>query len=405
MRRESFRKKASILGLALIVATTPLLGQRSDKPKKEKAIPEITTIEADLEALPAKDVRDEIDIKKLDVPEEFRKQLRGSIKASQGIGIKKVMHWTEDATPFAVEFEGKGIVALELPKKLGKTDSTDGEKKEIKTSKDVFFVTANVQPALSTDPNELSLVFIGGATIGFGLEPPTRGIRAGKVFFLNGDAREADLEDWVMLNISFPVNEDYQFDMPVELTVRVDPKAGEWDLFLMNTLRYAGIKYGKPFKGLSMRSEGTGPTRLTELAFHQQNPLFEDADSDGIEDAVEVELGFSSQENDRYALDELGEFTNLQHFMNLYKVYKSRAEREVEQTIAQAIALKEKGEEPTEELKALQIPNELRKIEFTEESFKAQAKQKAEKLKGFGRKEEDRTEDAVIVPGNGKEGE
>jgi hypothetical protein len=56
----------------------------------------------------------------------------------------------------------------------------------------------------------------------------------------------------------------------------------------------------------------------------------------------EEELGFSSEENDRTVLDELGEFTNLQHFMNLRKRYRSRSEREFEGVLQEAVAVKER---------------------------------------------------------------
>lgn len=381
----------------------PLFGQRTVDLKQEKAIPAIDAIDTEIDALPTEDVRESLAAEKLDAPEEFKNRMGGKIAASRGLKLGKVRHWSDDATPFAVEFEGKGTVALDLPKKLAKTE--EGEKTKLKVGKDVFFVTATVQPALSSDPNELSYLFVSGAVIGFGLEPPTRGIRAGNIFLLNGDARKAKLGDWFPAGISFPVDENYQASMPLSLTLRIDPKEGEWDLYLMNRLRFAGVKYGKAKKDVSFRSAGSGLTKLSELAVWEENPFFDDADSDGIEDKEEEELGFSSEKNDRYELDELDEFTNLQHFMNLRKVYRPRSAKELEETLLAAAAAADLGQEPAEELKEREIPDQVRTRRFTEEQWRDESVEAAKKLKKFGRKPDDRSEAPPILPEDGKEGE
>ena len=66
--------------------------------------------------------------------------------------------------------------------------------------------------------------------------------------------------------------------------------------------------------------------------------------------------------------------------------------------------MKELGQEPSDELKSLQIPDEMRKLRFTKEDLEKDKVDAAEKLKKFGRKPEDRSESRVIEPVK-KEGE
>lgn len=404
MKMETSRRTAAALVLACC-ACCPLFGQRSAAPEREKAIPRIEVIAAEIRELPASDVRASLAPEKHDAPEERRAELKGRIRASQGVRIREVKHWDADASPFFVEFEGRGTVSLELPRKLAEAEG--GRKARPKTTRDAYFVTVTVQPALSKDPAERSYLLVGGAAIAFGLEPPTRGIRAGSVFLLNAAAGRAAPGEWFNAGFSLPVNEDCQMAMPLELTLRIDPEAGEWDLFMMNRLRFAGIRLGRPSAGVSFRSAGEGPTLLSELAELDSNPFFADADSDGIEDSVEEELGFSSKENDRQALDELGEFTNLQHFMNLRKVYRSRSERELEETLLEAVATRELGQEPSEALVRSRIPDELRKRPVeTREEFERKRVEAARRLRGLGRKAEVRVEPpSKAVPAEREEGQ
>ena len=116
-------------------------------------------------------------------------------------------------------------------------------------------------------------------------------------------------------------------------------------------------------------------------------------------------LGFSSNENYRYALDELGEYTNLMHFMNLRKVYASRSAKELEQTLLEAVALEELGES-RESLKAREIRPEQRRLKFTEEDYRSRSDLSKERMKDFGREQEDFSEEGTpIISVEEKEGE
>lgn len=370
-------------------------------PREVKAILNIEDISRRIDELAEKDIRGDLDQARIDVPEEKRVELTGTILASDGVRIKRARHWTADSSPYSIEFRGKGIVSVDLPWKTGsgkvdlrQSEHGDGE---------VFFVTVSIRPALSRDPNELSYLFVEGAVLGFGLEPPTMGIRAGNIFVLNGGAESAALSDWFNAGISYPVDESYQTSMPLNLTLRIDPQHGEWDLFLMNSLKFAGIRFGDSLKKMVINSAGTGTTIISELALQSENPFFDDADSDGIEDAVEEEFGFSVVENDRDALDELGEFTNLQHFMNRRTVYRSRTEKELEETLLEAAALKELGR-GLDSLKEREIPDEIRSRHFTKEEYEQASVTAARKLKKFGRPADDTREESPVPGVDGKEG-
>lgn len=395
MRRELFCSPATIYCLLIAVsACSPLFGQSSADREKEKAIPDIDAIAADIDGLPSEDVREDLPPSKTDTPEELKPELKGRITASEGVEVKGVSHWNEDASPFGLDFEGRGTVSLELPRKH--------ERDEVEVGKKPYWMTVSVRPALSADPSEPSYLFIGGATIAFVMKPPDSGLRMGNAFALNGDATAGERDDWFRIGLTFPLDENNEATFPLSFSLRIDPDLEEWDLFLMNQLRYAGIVYGKSIKDLSYRSTGDGLTRLSELSVSAINPLFEDADSDGIEDAEERALGFSPEENDRYALDELGEYTNLQHFMNLRKVYPSRAAKELEATLLEAVALQELGE-TSESLDKLKIPEDKRRLSFTEEEFRGESDERTSRMRSFGRKPEDRSEDPPVLTEEGKE--
>ncbi len=377
------------------ILSHPSHGQRSVDSSLEKAIPNIDTIRSEIDSLPETDVRENISPEKLDTPKDRVANSGGRIYTSRNVEVMDVKHWKDDSSPFAIDFKGKGTIALNLQERRFSSD--ESEKSKLRKNKDVHYVSAVVQPALSKDPNELSYLFVEGAAIGFGLKPEGSGLRMGTAFVLNGDSKEANLEDWFGMGVNFMVNEKYEAALPLHLALRIDPQASEWDLYVSGRLQFAGISYGKPNKDLSYHSSGNGLTRLGELAVYSQNPFFEDSDSDGIEDAIEESLGFSSQRNDRYEHDELGEFTNIQHFINLRKIHVSRAERELEATLLEAVATSELGREPSAELKAREVPKEIRDQAPTEEEYETQLADNAKRFGSIGRKPDIRSENETIV--------
>ncbi len=299
-----------------------------------EAIPGFDAIERHLDSLSEKPDAREQEGPKTDLPPGAEAPLVGAIQASDALQIQAIRLWIEDSSPYGVKFSGAGLLRLDLPKKASR---------EATTADGVVFVTLSVKPALSSDPNQLSYVSVAGAVLGFGLEPPTLGVRAGRILVLNGGARQARHSDWFDAGISYPVNVNFEADMPLDLVLRIDAERGVWDLFFMQRLCYAGIFHVGTEETIWVQSAGAGATEVSELLVSADNPLFDDKDRDGIEDAVEVGLGFSAEEKDRGVLDELGQFTNLQHFITLRKTYPSRPQVDLEATLVEAINAEQTG--------------------------------------------------------------
>lgn len=90
-------------------------------------------------------------------------------------------------------------------------------------------------------------------------------------------------------------------DLWLRLTVRLDEPRGIWDLYEEGQLIAARIGLGAEGLAniLTVTSRGPGPTLLDELLLSEQNPLFEDADGDGIDDAFERSVGADPASWDR----------------------------------------------------------------------------------------------------------
>lgn len=335
------------------------LGWSQAEPDR-RAIAEIDEIEATIESIRAQDVRDRLPVEKVDLPEEVRSSRQGEVNAGESVEVFTLNHWTEDNSPYGIEWSGSGIVRLQLPKL---------EEEEKRGDAKVGFVTFSIRPALSEIPGELTIISIGGATMAFTLEEPTMGIRAGKTFVLNGDPKRAIVSDWVDTGITYPVNESFEAAMTLDYMIRWDENAREWDLFQFQQLRYAGVRFSKSTDGIWAKSAGSGKSVLAELRSTSYNPLFADEDLDGIDDKVEIELGFSADLNDRHETDEMGVFTNVQHFVNRRMTYTSRRENDIEDLVTEAIVLKEAGVSDTE-LEARAIKDEERTVSFTEEEYR-----------------------------------
>lgn len=79
------------------------------------------------------------------------------------------------------------------------------------------------------------------------------------------------------------------------LTVRLDPKAGVWDLYSGSRLVFANIALLPGAKPADTNKflvrGGIAGAWITGLVQSDENPLFEDANRNGIEDAYELEQG------------------------------------------------------------------------------------------------------------------
>lgn len=399
-RTTLFALSAALLGLAAadaarLGAPRPRSSAADEQAAAEDpAVPEIDEVESAIQAMGRRDVRDALRKEESDLAgpaadaKEKRRKGKGLVQASDPASVKRVRHRADDGSPFLVEFEGPDLVRLELPVQEG--DGTRKRRKKREARGEVTYYSLSAIPSVEDGP-KASLLCIDGATIGFRHDSAIGPGRFLAVMALNGKARGAKRKDWLDTGVRIPLNERFEAQMPMELAVRVDRDAGEWDLYFMNSLALAGMHLGERAGGLWIKSAGQGRTALFHLLASEECPLFEDADRDGIDDAFEDELGFSPQENDRRQLDEEGAFSNLQHFVNARRRYISPAQREIRDTIYQAMLLDGAGGaegEPAlteEELAKRRIPESLRNPRLTEAEIQRQTLQRQAALRNLGR--------------------
>lgn len=355
-------KAVALAALVLLLATVATV---AGGPTSGPAIVDGETLERDLAALARQPDARERQREKTDLPPAGPVALAGAVQVADSLALERLRHWGEGGRVYGLKVAGRGLVRLELPLQDAGDGPVVGDPRG-----EVRFYSIAVRPALSADPAEPTLLSVAGAVFAFSVEPPTMGIRAGRFFVLNGGAARARQSDWVSGRVSFPVTEGFEAAFPLEFVVRIDRELGEWDLFFRGRLHYAGMLHDRGGSGLWYRSGGAGVSEFAELAASAANPLFDDADRDGIDDAVERDLGFSSEVNDRHVRDPLGAFTNLEHFINRRTHYASRLQVDLEATLVEAIAARRQGRGlgPLEELA---IPESERARRFSREEWEA----------------------------------
>ena len=114
-----------------------------------------------------------------------------------------------------------------------------------------------------------------------------------------GHASEGAIE-WINTGNSFSMEQNDW----LHLTVRLDPPAGIWDLYQDDQPIGADIGLGaEPFAAIvNIESRGPVETLVDEVLISEENPLFEDADGDGISDAFERSVGGDPTSWDRNRL-------------------------------------------------------------------------------------------------------
>ncbi len=119
--------------------------------------------------------------------------------------------------------------------------------------------------------------------------------------------------------VRLPLGENGRTEAWVRYTVREDHASQIWDLYVNGVLAERGLPFRTPADGGFPRftaiGHGSAPVEFDDLYVGEQNPLFPDADGDGIDDAYEVANGLDPTRNDAAEdLDGDG-LANLQEFL------------------------------------------------------------------------------------------
>ena len=152
-----------------------------------------------------------------------------------------------------------------------------------------IFASFSLSGTLGAERNGNPRVSIGGAAVelstsGSDVEVWIRHARGGSIEWINtGNTFSMEQTDWL------------------RLTVRLDAAAGIWDLYQDDQPIGADIGLGaEQFAAIvNIESRGQVETLVDEVLIADENPLFEDADGDGVSDAFELTVGADPTSWDR----------------------------------------------------------------------------------------------------------
>ena len=166
---------------------------------------------------------------------------------------------------------------------------------------EVVFYTFKIRAVVGLDIPGGTLVNVAGAVLGYRLHGEPDGIQAAEITLW--DAGPDGLGEWMHTNFYLGVDEETgRITSNIPITIRIDRAYGIWDFFI-------GMRISRPDlgpvptdeeEGVFILAPGTGiETVLRKFSSSETNPLYEDADNDGVKDHFEVENGFDPTVNDR----------------------------------------------------------------------------------------------------------
>jgi len=154
----------------------------------------------------------------------------------------------------------------------------------------IVFYQFKVKPVAEASEEAETVIDAGGARIGFvGQEGE------GKVVGVTGSGSA------VMADVSYGLDANHESENWLTLTVRVDGTVGVWDGWVNGYPAFSGMERsaGERVDSFAVNGESEGALRVDNFHLSAENPLFSDADRDGLPDAYEVAKNLNATVNDR----------------------------------------------------------------------------------------------------------
>ncbi len=161
---------------------------------------------------------------------------------------------------------------------------------------DVVFVDFFAKPVADADSNAATTFDVESSRFAL-----VRNGTSGQLRALNGDGGGGG--QWLGTEFAAPLSADGQAQAWIRLTLRLDFAHGTWDLYANGAMVAADLAFrDKTCTALTafvVQGHAAAATRLDYLLTAKQNPLFADADNDGMDDAWEKANGLDPTVNDR----------------------------------------------------------------------------------------------------------
>jgi hypothetical protein len=136
----------------------------------------------------------------------------------------------------------------------------------------------------------------------------------GKVYAFDGTGANV----WVPAGNPFNLNGSNQSSAWVRLTLRVDYAAKKWDLYVNGVLAEYDLAFTSISEAYFRRLEFSGVTGaaayVDAINAGFTNPLFTDADKDGMPDAWEISYGLNPAVDDRNGNPDGDAYTNIEEY-------------------------------------------------------------------------------------------
>ncbi len=176
----------------------------------------------------------------------------------------------------------------------------------------VVFIDLFAKPVAAADPSTGVLFDLDNARLGCVVDGGS-----GRFTALDGDGQGGG--NWKTQDPVLLLDGNNTALAWCRLTARLDYTSKTWDFFLDGRLLAADLKFrfGEPgrFGGISFRGDVAAATGLDDLYAGADNPLFVDADRDGMDDAWEMAQGLDPLVNDRAGDPDGDGLTNIREFM------------------------------------------------------------------------------------------
>ena len=176
-------------------------------------------------------------------------------------------------------------------------------------SPSVTFIDLYFAPVAAGSASASTVIETESARIGFQISGGQ-----GEIYSYDGVGSNT----WVDSHASFPINGSNQSTNWLHLTIREDYTHHTWDLYLDGQLIDYDLAFSNTseafFRQLTINGVTAATAYLDTLAVQSTNPLFTDADKDGMPDSWETANGLNTAADDRNSDHDSDGVTNIEEY-------------------------------------------------------------------------------------------